>query len=106
MTQAVCARSAARSRRGHTWARSGRGTGVPRSRTTTANPPACRSNSVHRNPSVTERGLYAQLTDTGLDKVRAARATHHAGIRQFFFEHLTATDQIALGDIWGRVRDR
>ena len=52
------------------------------------------------------RGLYAQLTEAGLEKVSAARATHHAGIRQFFFEHLTATDQIALGDIWARVRDR
>ncbi len=52
------------------------------------------------------RGLYAQLTEAGLEKVSVARATHHAGIRQFFFEHLTATDQIALGDIWARVRDR
>lgn len=52
------------------------------------------------------RGLYAQLTDAGVERVTAARATHHDGIRQFFLRHLTATDQIALGDIWGRVRDR
>jgi DNA-binding MarR family transcriptional regulator len=50
------------------------------------------------------RGLYAQLTETGLDTVNAARSTHHQGIRQFFLEHLTTTDQIALGDIWTRLQ--
>jgi DNA-binding MarR family transcriptional regulator len=50
------------------------------------------------------RGLYAQLTHTGLKKVNAARSTHHQGIRQFFLEHLTTTDQIALGDIWTRLQ--
>src|ERR1700761_9602968 len=39
------------------------------------------------------RGLYAQLTDAGLEKIRAARITHHEGIRRFFLDHLTATDQ-------------
>ncbi len=48
------------------------------------------------------RGLYAQLTDAGLAKIGAARAVHHDGIRRFFLEHLTATDQIALADIWTR----
>jgi DNA-binding MarR family transcriptional regulator len=48
------------------------------------------------------RGLYAQLTEAGLEKVTAARATHHEGIRRFFLSHLTSTDQIALGDIWTR----
>jgi DNA-binding MarR family transcriptional regulator len=50
------------------------------------------------------RGLYAALTEAGLAKVTAARATHHEGIRRFFLDHLTATDQIALGDIWTRFR--
>lgn len=50
------------------------------------------------------RGLYAQLTEAGLAKVTAARVTHHDGIRRFFLEHLTATDQIALGDIWSRFQ--
>jgi DNA-binding MarR family transcriptional regulator len=50
------------------------------------------------------RGMYAQLTDAGLQKTRAARATHHEGIRRFFLELLTTTDQIALGDIWARFR--
>ena len=50
------------------------------------------------------RGLHAELTEDGLAKVAAARATHHDGIRRFFLDHLTATDQIALGDIWTRFR--
>jgi DNA-binding MarR family transcriptional regulator len=49
------------------------------------------------------RGLNAQLTEAGLAKARAARATHLAGVRQFFLDRLTATDQIALGDIWTRL---
>lgn len=50
------------------------------------------------------RGLYAQLTEAGLAKISAARATHREGIRRCFLDHLTATDQIALGDIWTRLR--
>lgn len=50
------------------------------------------------------RGLFAQLTESGLEKVAGARVTHHDGIREFFFRHLTATDQIALADIWARIR--
>jgi DNA-binding MarR family transcriptional regulator len=48
------------------------------------------------------RGLYAELTDAGLEKTTAARASHREGVRRFFLEHLTTTDQIALGDIWAR----
>jgi DNA-binding MarR family transcriptional regulator len=48
------------------------------------------------------RGLYAQLTDAGLDKIGAARATHRDGIRRFFLDRLTSTDQIVLGDVWTR----
>lgn len=52
------------------------------------------------------RGLFATLTATGVEKVQAARRTHHEGVRRFFLDHLTATDQIALGDIWSRFRVR
>lgn len=52
------------------------------------------------------RGLYAQLTDAGVEKINAARATHHGGIRRYFLDLLTATDQIALADIWARCRTR
>jgi hypothetical protein len=37
-------------------------------------------------------------------KIHAARATHRDGIRRFFLDHLTATDQIVLGDVWSRFR--
>jgi DNA-binding MarR family transcriptional regulator len=50
------------------------------------------------------RGLYAELTEAGVEKTQAARVTHHAGVRRFFLDHLTATDQLALGDIWTRFR--
>ena len=58
---------------------------------------------VTRSADVSDgRGLWAQLTDAGVEKALAARATHLEGVRRFFLEHLTATDQIALGDIWTR----
>jgi DNA-binding MarR family transcriptional regulator len=50
------------------------------------------------------RGLYAELTDAGLETVNAARATHREGVRRYFLDHLTTTDQIALADIWTRFR--
>ena len=48
------------------------------------------------------RGLYAELTEAGLAKAQAARTTHLEGVRRFFLDRLTATDQLALGDIWSR----
>jgi DNA-binding MarR family transcriptional regulator len=50
------------------------------------------------------RGLYAELADAGLERAKAARATHREGVRRFFLDHLTITDQIALGDIWTRFQ--
>lgn len=50
------------------------------------------------------RGLHAQLTEAGLAKISAARATHRDGIRRCFLDRLTATDQIVLGDVWARFR--
>jgi DNA-binding MarR family transcriptional regulator len=50
------------------------------------------------------RGLYAELTAAGLQTIHAARATHRDGVRRFFLDRLTVTDQIALGDIWQRFR--
>ena len=50
------------------------------------------------------RGLFAELTAAGLEQVAAARVTHHEGIRRFFLDRLTSTDQIALADIWSRFR--
>lgn len=48
------------------------------------------------------RGLYAELTDAGADKLHAARRTHHEGIRTFFLDRLSTTDQSVLADIWYR----
>lgn len=48
------------------------------------------------------RGLYAQLTEAGRETVADARATHLEGVRRSFLDRLTATDQIALGEIWSR----
>ena len=50
------------------------------------------------------RGTYARLTGAGLEKITAARVTHREGIRRFFLDRLTTTDQIALGDIWTRFQ--
>jgi|SRR5215469_6428864 len=50
------------------------------------------------------RGLYAQLTNEGVNKIKAARATHREGIRRYFLDRVTPADQVALGDIWSRFR--
>jgi len=49
------------------------------------------------------RGAYAELTSAGLEKLQAARRTHREGVRTHFLGRLSATDQIALGDIWARL---
>jgi DNA-binding MarR family transcriptional regulator len=49
------------------------------------------------------RGLFAELTDAGVEKAAAARRTHREGVRTFFLDHLGARDEIALGDIWARL---
>jgi DNA-binding MarR family transcriptional regulator len=48
------------------------------------------------------RGFFAELTALGLQKFEAAQLTHREGVRQFYLDRLTPTDQIALGDIWKR----
>ncbi len=50
------------------------------------------------------RGLHAELTPAGQEKIKVARLTHREGVRRLFLDHLTTTDQIALGDIWGRFQ--
>jgi hypothetical protein len=48
------------------------------------------------------RGLYAALTDAVAEKLEAARRTHREGVRTDFLDHLSATDQVVLGDVWTR----
>jgi DNA-binding MarR family transcriptional regulator len=63
------------------------------------------SGHVTRSTADTDgRGLFAQLTGLGAEKVAAARRTHRAGVRRAFLEHLSEEDQAALGDIWARLR--
>jgi DNA-binding MarR family transcriptional regulator len=52
------------------------------------------------------RGAFAELTDAGLEKFRAARRTHREGVRRFFLDRLDDRDQRALGDIWERFLER
>ncbi len=51
------------------------------------------------------RGLYAELTSAGAEKLRAAGQTHREGVRAFFLDRLEPADQTALGKIWERVLD-
>ena len=49
------------------------------------------------------RGAFAKLTPAGADKLAAARATHLAGVRSLFLDHLTEADQELLGGLWERI---
>jgi DNA-binding MarR family transcriptional regulator len=48
------------------------------------------------------RGSFAELTDAGLRKFKAAQRTHREGVRAFFFDRLSITDTVVLGDVWTR----
>jgi DNA-binding MarR family transcriptional regulator len=52
------------------------------------------------------RGLYAQLTSTGLTALAAARETHYRGVRRHFLDGLAEADQVALSEIWERAQRR
>lgn len=49
------------------------------------------------------RGAFAKLTAAGDAKVREARATHLAGIRALFLDHLSAEEQDVLSGLWARI---
>jgi DNA-binding MarR family transcriptional regulator len=50
------------------------------------------------------RGAYAELTDAGRTKVRAARQAHLDGVRRHFLSQLSDDEQAELGAIWTRLR--
>ncbi|MFP5362011.1 MAG: MarR family winged helix-turn-helix transcriptional regulator [Thermoleophilia bacterium] len=52
------------------------------------------------------RGAFAKLTPAGRDKLRAARATHLAGVRAMFLELFGPEELDRLGDAWDRVLDK
>ncbi len=49
------------------------------------------------------RGAYAVLTDAGAAKLRAARTTHLAGVREHFLSRFGADELEVLGAAWGRL---
>jgi DNA-binding MarR family transcriptional regulator len=49
------------------------------------------------------RVTYAELTDEGLEKLRAASETHIAGIRGLFSEHFSASELDSLRDLLWRL---
>jgi DNA-binding MarR family transcriptional regulator len=51
------------------------------------------------------RVVYAQLTPTGLAKLRAAAATHLAGIRELFSERFSAAELETLARLLARLPD-
>jgi DNA-binding MarR family transcriptional regulator len=51
------------------------------------------------------RGFNAHLTDAGLEKIRAARPDHLAGVRRHFLSALADGEVDALGALWERLRN-
>ena len=49
------------------------------------------------------RGSFAKLTAAGAEKLAVAQATHLAGVRALFLEHLGEREQELLADVWGRL---
>ena len=49
------------------------------------------------------RGAFAKLTPAGRERLRAARATHLAGVRALFLDLFTPDELDRLGDAWDRV---
>ncbi len=49
------------------------------------------------------RGSNAVVTDAGRDRLRTARATHLAGVRERFLDRFSAAEQRALAGYWERL---
>jgi len=49
------------------------------------------------------RGAFAKLTPAGREKLRAARATHLAGVRAMFLDLFSPEELEMLGGAWERV---
>src|ERR671916_805199 len=60
---------------------------------------------VQRIPCTEDRrGAYAALTESGIDLVRTAGATHAAGIRRRFLDQLTLAETQSLMVVWDRLQ--
>ena len=65
-----------------------------------------RDGLVRREPCEEDgRGLYAALTPHGRAALRAARATHLAGVRRRFLDPLSDRELSSLAGAWRRVLD-
>ncbi len=49
------------------------------------------------------RGSYACLTDTGRERLKEARGTHLAVVREHFFSRFSEHELSALADMWERI---
>jgi len=49
------------------------------------------------------RGSYACLTETGLERLQAARVTHLAVVREHFLSHFSEGELSSLADMWERI---
>jgi DNA-binding MarR family transcriptional regulator len=49
------------------------------------------------------RGLFARLTEAGIEIARTARVTHRAGIRRYFLDALDDRDERALAAAWRKL---
>ncbi len=51
------------------------------------------------------RGVFAEITEAGRDRLRETAPTHVAGVRAHLVDLLTPCDQVALAEIFERVLD-
>ena len=49
------------------------------------------------------RGAYACLTELGLERLKDARGTHLAVVREQFFSHFSEAEMTVLADMWERI---
>jgi DNA-binding MarR family transcriptional regulator len=49
------------------------------------------------------RGSYAVITDEGMRRLNAARATHVADVRERFLSRFGTDEQAQLADFWSRI---
>lgn len=64
-----------------------------------------RDGLVERRPCTSDaRVSYAVITQHGLDRLAAARATHHLGIRSAFVDKFTDEELDQLAQLLGRLR--
>jgi DNA-binding MarR family transcriptional regulator len=63
-----------------------------------------RDGLVERRPCETDaRVSFAVLTPDGVERLAAARRTHHAGIRRMFADHFSDEDAATLSELLGRI---